>query len=221
MTIELTAPIGDGRQTLARHYPADPTAGALLVLAHGAGAGQQHPWMTAMAEGLAARGVDVVTFDFPYAHERRRLPDRAPMLEHCFHAAIDAARRHPPLGGRRLFLGGKSMGGRIATHLTASGVDGLRGTVVFGYPLHPPGKPDQLRTAHLPSITTPLFIAQGTRDTFGATDEITAAFRVVPARVTIHVVEGGDHSFAVRGTPFAQVRETVLDAVAAWMARQQ
>ena len=126
-------------------YRAEGTADALLVLAHGAGAGQQHPFMTAVAKGFAARGVDVVTFDFPYMRERRKVPDGRPCSRRR------SRRSSAPRGGgaapARLFIGGKSMGGRMATHLGAAQLEGLSGIVVFGYPLHPPGKPDQLRVA--------------------------------------------------------------------------
>ena len=134
-------------------YRADGKPDALLVLAHGAGAGQQHPFMTAVAQGFAARGVDVVTFDFPYMRERRKIPDKAPVLEKAFADVVAAARQWSD--ATRFFIGGKSMGGRMATHLGAAHLEGLAGIVVFGYPLHPPGKPEQLRVQHLPSIAVP------------------------------------------------------------------
>src|SRR5688572_3194288 len=119
-----------------------------MVLAHGAGAGQTHPFMVATARGLAARGIDVLTFDFPYMTKLKRgAPDRPPVLEQSFRDAIAAARGWSAAG--RLFIGGKSMGGRIATHLGAQGFDGLSGIVALGYPLHPPGQPGRLRVAHL------------------------------------------------------------------------
>ena len=129
-------------------YPADGEAKAVLVLAHGAGAGQKHPFMVATARGLAARHISVVTFDFPYMRERRHVPDKAPVLESAFRDAIDAAREWS--GETRVFIGGKSMGGRMATHLGAQELEGLLGIVALGYPLHPPGRPDKPRTEHLP-----------------------------------------------------------------------
>ncbi len=127
------------------HYPAAPEASlpALFVLAHGAGAGELHPFMVAFGRGLAATGVDVVTFNFPYMDQKRKVPDNAPVLEEAFRRAIDAARHDLKLAAHPLFIGGKSMGGRMATHLAAQGADGLRGVVALGYPLHPPGKPEQ------------------------------------------------------------------------------
>lgn len=198
-------------------YAAQPGAEAVLVLAHGAGAGQRHPFMTEVASGLASRGVDTVTFDFPYMRERRRLPDRAPVLERAFLEVIAAARGWS--GAPRLFIGGKSMGGRMATHLGAAGVAGLAGLVVFGYPLHPPGKPDQLRVQHLPSVKVPVFVVQGERDGFGTPQELGPFLAGMPAAV-MHVVARGDHSLAVSGRSRDAVLADVLDAVASWMGRQ-
>lgn len=196
-------------------YPADGSAAALLVLAHGAGAGQRHPVMVSTARGLAERGIDVVTFDFPYMAERRRAPDRAPVLEESFRAAIEAARGWSRAG--RLFIGGKSMGGRIATHLGAQGVEGLHGIVVLGYPLHPPGKPEQLRVAHLPDITAPVLIVQGERDAFGTPAELAPHIDAMQAAVTLHVVTGGDHSLKVRARKDDEVYDEVLGVAASWM----
>jgi uncharacterized protein len=178
-------------------YPADRDPVALLVLAHGAGAGQKHPFMVSTARELAARAVDVATFDFPYMAQGRHAPDRAPVLEQAFRDAIDEARQWSRAA--RLVIGGKSMGGRMATHLGAQGLDGLAGIVVLGYPLHPPGKPDQPRTAHLPSITAPVLIIQGERDTFGTPAEFAPVLKTMRAPVTLHVIARGDHSLAVRG----------------------
>ena len=198
------------------HYPASATASAgktLLVLAHGAGAGERHPFMVKVATALADRGIDVVTFDFPYMQQKRKAPDKAPVLEAAFRDAIAEARaRVRPQ--HTLFIGGKSMGGRMATHLAAQKYDGLRGVIALGYPLHPPGKPDQPRTAHLPSIDVPLLIVQGERDAFGTPEEIRPVLKPLRARATLHVVADGDHSLAVRrATDYA----AVADTVAAWI----
>ena len=125
----------------------------------------------------------------------------------------------------RLLLGGKSMGGRMATHLAAAGFnvsDGgppLGGIVALGYPLHPPGKPEQLRDAHLPKIRVPVLIVQGSRDTFGTPAELTPVVARMTAPVTVHVVEGGDHSFTVGRTPRETVLDRVADVVAGWASR--
>jgi len=196
-------------------YPADGTAAAVLVLAHGAGAGQKHPFMVAMATGLAARRISVVTFDFPYMQRRRHVPDPAPVLEQCFRDVVDATREWS--GSARVFIGGKSMGGRIATHLGAEGLDSVQGIVALGYPLHPPGRPDKPRTAHLPSIRVPLLIVQGERDTFGTPTELQPVIETMAAPVTLHVVAGGDHSLGVRSRKKEQIYGEVLDVVASWM----
>ena len=217
-----SVPLGPGQATTATVYRATSPAGRLLVLAHGAGAGQHHPFMTAIASQLAARGIDVVTFDFGYIHAGRKVPDRAPVLEACFGRVIDWAVERSEFASHRLLIGGKSMGGRMATHLAAAGFvarsgagPAISGVVGFGYPLHPPGKPQQLRTAHLGSIRAPWLIVQGSRDTFGTPDELRPVINGMTAAVTLHVVEGGDHSFAVARTP----RDEVLAAVAAEVVR--
>ena len=198
-----------------RKYPAESPV-ALLVLAHGAGAGQTHPFMVKTARGLAARGIDLVTFDFPYMRRAKRgAPDKAPVLEQAFREAIGAAREWSR--AKTLFIGGKSMGGRMATHLGAQGVEGLRGVVALGYPLHPPGKPEQLRDAHLPSMTVPLLIVQGERDTFGTPEELRPVIARMTTAVTLHVVEKGDHSLSARGAGPAAF-DQVLDRISGWIA---
>ena len=204
-------------------YRAAAPSGRLLVLAHGAGAGQRHPFMTAMASLLAARGIDVVTFDFDYMHERRKVPDKAPVLEARFGRAVDWAVEQEGFAGHRLFIGGKSMGGRMATHLAAAGFEArggagprLAGVVALGYPLHPPGKPLQLRTAHLPAIRTPLLIVQGSRDTFGTPDELRPVVEGMTAKVALHVVAGGDHSFTVPRSSKDAVLSAVADVISQW-----
>jgi uncharacterized protein len=212
-----TVPLGNGDHTAAMHYHAERPTGDTLVLGHGAGAGQQHPWMVAIASGLASRGVDVLTFDFRYMHERRRLPDRTPVLEHCFRSVVGHVQEHSTLSRHRLFLGGKSMGGRMATHLGAQGLDKVAGIIVLGYPLHPPGKPQQLRTAHFASLAVPLLIVQGERDPFGTPAELTPFIGAVPALVTLHAVSGGDHSLSVRGRTRDEILAPILDVIRAWM----
>jgi uncharacterized protein len=199
----------------AMGYKAQGSPDALLVLAHGAGAGQQHPFMTAVAKGFAARGVDVVTFDFPYMRERRKIPDKVPVLEKSFEGVVAVARKWS--SAARFFIGGKSMGGRMATHLGASHLDGLAGIIVFGYPLHPPGRPEQRRVQHLPSIEAPVLIVQGERDAFGSPQELKPAIETMTANVTLHTVAKGDHSLAVAGRGRDEVLNEVLDVATEWM----
>ena len=190
---------------------------AAFILAHGAGAGQQSTFMVEAARGLASRSVTTATFDFPYITAKRKVPDRAPVLEQAWREAIQAAR--PQLGDLPLFIGGKSMGGRIASQVASQGAVGvLKGLVFFGYPLHPPGRPEQMRDAHLPAIQEPMLFIQGGRDPFGGEDEIRALLPRLQ-RATLHEIEGGDHSFRVPGGKAKQheVFIEALDAAAAWM----
>jgi predicted alpha/beta-hydrolase family hydrolase len=191
---------------------------AAAVVAHGAGAGQSSPFLVRFANGLAARGIDTATFDFPYMTARRSAPDPAPVLEASWRGAIERARRE--LGPRPLFIGGKSMGGRIASHVAAQGAPDIAGVFFLGYPLHPPGNPGKRRDAHLPDIHEPMLFVQGTRDQFGTSEEIAA---LLPSlrRATLHVVADGDHSFKVRvrtaGMSQDEVIEQILDEVVQWM----
>ena len=217
--------VGD-QETTGLIYPADSTRrlSATLVLAHGAGAGQASGFMVEFANGLAARGVDVVTFNFLYTEQRRKVPDRAPALEACYRAVVQGVCRHPLLAGNRVFVGGKSMGGRIASHLAAAGDDtaeAIAGVVLLGYPLHPPGKPDQLRVAHLPDIRVAVLVVQGERDPFGSPDELRPYFAPLGHGATIHAVESGDHSLARPKSASPSTSETYgrfQDTIAAWMA---
>ena len=190
---------------------AAPPLGALLVFAHGAGAGERHPFMTGHAAALAARGVDVVTFDFPYMAQHRRAPDRQPVLEQAFREALASARQDR--AASRLFVGGKSMGGRIATHLATDAALGLAGVVSLGYPLHPPGRADQKRIAHFPDLVVPWLVVQGERDAFGTPQELRAELAAVRPPVQLHVVAGGDHSLAVKGRTAEAVRTETVDAI--------
>jgi len=217
----MTLPIelADGRSTTATQYAAEKPAGLLFVFAHGAGAGQKHPFMVKAAKGLAARGIDVVTFDFPYMHAKRGAPDKAPVLESCFRSVIAAAQARKGLAKHRLFIGGKSMGGRMATHLGAQDAAGFAGIVVLGYPLHPPGAPEKLRVAHLPAIAVPLLIVQGEKDAFGNPAEFATHLKTMKAPVELHAIAGADHSLTVRSKKGPEIFEGILTFVAEWMRK--
>lgn len=189
---------------------------ATLVLAHGAGAGQKSAWMVKAAQAFAQRGIRVGTFDFPYMAAGRKVPDRAPVLEAAWRDALSVARDRSR--GGRAFIGGKSMGGRIATQIAAQGADGIAGVVLLGYPLHPPGQPDKRRDAHLPQIKEPVLFVQGSADTFGTGDEIQALLPSMP-NATLHLIDGGDHSFKVRGgaAKIAAAFDSAITTVAAWI----
>ena len=196
-------------------YPSAHASSAVVV-AHGAGAGQTSPWLVQMAGGLAERSVTVATFDFGYMAAGRKFPDAPPVLESRWREIVELARaRFPSLP---LFIGGKSMGGRIASQIAAKGVDGVTGLIFFGYPLHPPGKPQQRRDAHLPAIVQPMLFIQGSADTFGKADEIRALLPSLQ-RAELHEVAGGDHSLKVKGGAARQAAVTadVMDTAAKWM----
>jgi len=215
---------------------ADSRVGATLVLAHGAGAPQQSTFMVEFARGLSARGVNVVTFNFLYTEQKRRVPDRTAVLDACYRAVVATVREHPALGRNRIFIGGKSMGGRIATHLAAdAGKDHalripdpgsripLTGVILLGYPLHPPGKPEQLRASHLPNIRVPMLFVQGERDTFGTPAELRPILDGLKAEATLHVVARGDHSLAPSrrkddiAAAYGEVQKVIVD----WVRRVQ
>jgi predicted alpha/beta-hydrolase family hydrolase len=208
-------PIGAGEDVTTLLYSAarQGRLGASLILAHGAGAGHKHPFMIACAEGLAARGVDVVTFNFLYTEIGKKSPDPEAVLENCYRAVIAAtATEGLP------FIGGKSLGGRIASHLVAKG-QAVRGLVFFGYPLHAPGK-DELRVAHWPEIKVPCLFVQGTRDQFGSPTELAPHVRTIGAAVRVVPVEGGDHSWEVpkrMGISEQEVIARAMDATVAWL----
>jgi predicted alpha/beta-hydrolase family hydrolase len=167
-----------------------------LVLAHGAGAPMVSPFLNTVARGLAQGGVRVARFEFPYMHARRQggrrgAPDRGPVLEEAWLDAIASLG-----GGARLAIGGKSLGGRIASMVADRA--GVRGLVCLGYPFHPPGKPERLRTKHLEDLRTPTLIVQGTRDIFGNREDV-AGYRLSEA-IRIAWIEDGDHSLKPRAS---------------------
>jgi uncharacterized protein len=210
-------------------YRAAPArrVGMPLILAHGAGADQNSGFMVHFATELAARGVDIVTFNFVYTEQGRRVPDGNGKLESCWRAVIAAARGTDfrlDADGSKLMIGGKSMGGRIASQIASqpapSRPDDIAGLVFLGYPLHPPGRPDKLRSEHLGRIHAPMLFVQGARDTFGTPAELRAALADVKATGDLYVVEGGDHSFKVpkrEGVPQDRVYGAVLDEIVRWM----
>jgi hypothetical protein len=205
----------------ATAYPAAGKApGPTYLFAHGAGANQKHPYIVGTAERLCALGVSVVTFDFPYTEAGRKAPDRGPVLEECLRAVFDAVRTRAE---GPLFAGGKSMGGRIASQVAArpegEGID-PSGLVFLGYPLHPPGKPEQKRDKHLPKVRVPMLFVQGTRDPFGGPDEIAPYLRRLAKGSRILPIKGGDHSHAVLkrdGVPQADVYGAIARAMADFM----
>ena len=201
------------RPALLRDGPAD--AGGRIILAHGAGQPADSPFMTRFAQGLAAHGLAVARFDFPYMRVRaetgrKRPPDRQPAL-------LDAWRQAYAAFGGNAVIGGKSMGGRMASLLADE--LGAPGLVCLGYPFHPPGRPEKLRTEHLAGLCTPCLIAQGTRDPFGTRDEVEGY--ALSDSTRLHWVEDGDHSFKPRkasGRTEERNMEEAIEAVAQFVA---
>ena len=218
---KLTVPLDAGGAVTALAYPADRPRAA-LILGHGAGAGQQSAFMVGFAQAIANLGIDTVTFNFPYTEQRRRAPDRAPMLEACYRSAIETVRAAIPGARPHLFIGGKSMGGRVASmvadNLHAAGR--IAGLVCLGYPFHPPGKPETLRTAHLEHLQAPALIVQGTRDEFGNRADV-ATYRLA-AGIELMWLEDGDHDLkprkSVSGLTSADHLRTAARQAARWMA---
>lgn len=187
-----------------------------LVLAHGAGAGMRSTFMEAFAHGLAARHIRVCRFEFPYMREmtatgRRRPPNPAPTLIRCWQEIIARFER------RRLFIGGKSLGGRIASMVADEG--GVAGLVCLGYPFHPPGRPEKPRTEHLRTLKTPTLICQGTRDPFGSPGDV-AAYALSPA-IRLQWLPDGNHSLEPRRTSGRTTSDNwreAMDSIAEFIA---
>jgi predicted alpha/beta-hydrolase family hydrolase len=184
-------------------------AALTLVLAHGAGAGMDSPFMNIIAQGVAPIGVRVVRFEFPYMRARRELgkkgaPDREPVLLRAWRDVVNELG-----GGDNLAIGGKSLGGRIAS-MVADQAD-VRGLVCLGYPFHPPGRPDRLRTEHLKTMRTPTLIIQGTRDPFGAREE--AANYNLSANIRFEWIADGDHSLKPRARSGRTEAQNLSEAI--------
>ncbi len=216
---ELLVQLDAGGPVTALVYGARDPRHSALILAHGAGSGQHSPFMVGFANALAALGVETITFNFPYTERKRRLPDRRPVLEACYRAVIDAVSVAVVSAGRPLFIGGKSMGGRIATQVAAADPERpIAGLVLLGYPLHPPGRPAERRDAHLPAVGRPMLFIQGSRDAFGTPAELMRALAPLAPPATLHVVAGGDHSFKVsKAGDQAAVYADVQRTIAAWV----
>jgi predicted alpha/beta-hydrolase family hydrolase len=187
-------------------------AATTVVLAHGAGAPMNTPFLNTVARELASGGVRVARFEFPYMRARRETgrrggaPDREPVLRDAWKEAVEKLG-----GGDQLVIGGKSLGGRIAS-MVADEV-GARGLVCLGYPFHPPGRPEKLRTKHLETLRTPALVLQGTRDPFGTPDDV-AGYRLSPA-IRVVWIEDGDHSWKPRASSGRTLEQNMAEAIAA------
>jgi len=200
-----------GTVSAAWHHP--PGGRTYLVLGHGAGGTMHTPDLVKFAQMIAPRGIGAVRFNFPYAEARRRVPDRQAALEACYAAVAREVTRR----AERLLLGGRSMGGRIASHIVAGGFPAA-GLVFLSYPLHPPGQPHRLRDAHLRSITRPMLFLQGTRDAFALPHLLRGTLAGLPT-ATLHSVEGATHALRVPGRTTDEVVTELVDATLAWFSR--
>jgi len=214
--------LNEGQSVTAFAYPASKKnrVGVTLILGHGAGSGQTSSFMVSFATQLAARGIDTVTFNFLYTELGRHVPDTKDKLENCYRAVIETVRARKRLGRNKLAIGGKSMGGRIASQVAAEGVGELTGLVFLGYPLHPPGKPEKQRAEHLPGIKTPMLFVQGSQDVFGTPDELRPIIKTLNASTKLYAIEGGDHSFKVKksaGITQEEVYQLVQSEIVEWL----
>ena len=196
-TSEERLAIEDGRVQVSGLYarPADPLV--TLVLAHGAGAGMDHPFMSGFARGMNDLGVATLRFNFPYIERGRRSPDPGPYLEETWRTAFAVASERAK--GEPVWAGGKSLGGRVASMVVADGSVAAAGLVFLGYPLHPPGKPERIRDEHLYRIEVPMVFVEGTRDPFAAPELLSDVLAKLGDRADLISIEGGDHSMNVKG----------------------
>lgn len=225
MATDLPTPLTitvDAERSVSGLLVAPKGARSALVLAHGAGAGMTHAFMAAVAEGLAAREIATLRYQFPYMEKGSRRPD-APAVAHAtVRAAVAEAGRRLP--GTALFAGGKSFGGRMTSQAQAGGaMPGVRGLVFVGFPLHPAGKPSDERAAHLYGVQVPMLFLQGTRDELADLALLEPVIAKLGTRARLEIFEDADHSFHVparSGRNDAQVRTLMLDRMAEWMGSQ-
>ncbi len=188
--------IDEGRVKVSAVYARPSTPVATLVLAHGAGAGMDHPFMSGFARAMNDEGLATMRFNFPYVENGRKAPDPAPFLQETWRAAFSAAAARAK--SEPVWAGGKSLGGRIASMAAAEGMQAA-GLVFLGYPLHPPGRPERIRDEHLYGIRAPMIFVEGTRDPFATPELLAGVIAKLGDRATLLPIDGGDHSFNVRG----------------------
>jgi uncharacterized protein len=190
----------------------------LLVLAHGAGAGMTHPFLEKLSRELASAGLATFRYQFPYMEQRRRVPDSPSVATSTVASAVRAAGKAVP--GLPLFAGGKSFGGRMSSQVASLGLlDGVRGLVFFGFPLHPPNKPSTKRAEHLAKVQIPMLFLQGTRDTLADLNLLRPICTALGSLATIHIIETADHSFHVlksSGKTDADVMRELAQTTASW-----
>ena len=212
----------DAEQRVSGLLLAPPDTRACYVLAHGAGAGMAHPFMAAVAMGLATRGIATLRYQFPYMERGSKRTDTPRLAHATVRAAVVEAARLPP--GVPLFAGGKSFGGRMTSQAQAgSPMPGVHGLVFIGFPLHPAGKPSDERAEHLSDVAVPMLFLQGTRDDLAKLDLLQPLVARLGASTTLQLFQDADHSFHVTarsGRKDADVMNDMLDALANWIDRQ-
>jgi len=215
MTREIVIETGRGEVAGLLHIP--PGASRLLVFAHGAGAGMRHAFMESAASVLADNGIATLRYQFPYMQKQSGRPDPPAVLHATVRAAVRAAAAQAP--DLPLLAGGKSMGGRMTSQAAAEEpLEGVRGIVFFGFPLHPAGSPASARGAHLARVTVPMLFLQGTRDKLAELDLLRPILAEIP-RATLKVFEGADHSFHLlksAGRSDQELLEEIARTVADW-----
>src|SRR5205823_10658118 len=216
----VTITVGDGGASVSGLLMRPPGARWLYVLAHGAGAGMRHPFLETIARALAERDVATLRYQFPYMERRASRPDPPAVAAAAVRAAVAEAARLAP--GLLLVAGGKSFGGRMTSTAQAEEpLPGVRGLVFLGFPLHPPGRAGDQRAEHLAQVQVPMLFLQGTRDDFADLTLLKPLIKRLGQRATLHLVEGGDHSFHVlkrSGRTDADVMGEIADAIAEWSA---
>jgi uncharacterized protein len=213
--------IGVGQATISGLLLVPVRASTCFVFAHGAGAGMTHPFMTAIANGLAARGIATLRYQFPYMEKGSKRPDPPPIAHATVRAAVTEARRQLP--ELPLIAGGKSFGGRMTSQAQAlSPLDGVAGLAFLGFPLHPAKRPSRDRANHLSDVKIPMLFLQGTRDALAELTELEPVCEALGSRATLKLFADADHSFHVparSGRTDADVRIEMLDTFAKWIAR--
>lgn len=193
---EVRGDLGESRSAVAAVWIAPGDAVAWLVVAHGAGAGMDHPFLAGFCRAIARHGVATARFNFAYMNAGRRSPDPEPSLRAAWNEAVTGVRAMA--GAVPVLVGGKSLGGRIASMCVADGMPAA-GLVFLGYPLHPPGKPERIRDEHLYRIEVPMLFLQGTRDPFARPDLLAGVLERAGELAELRTIEGGDHSLNVAG----------------------
>jgi uncharacterized protein len=194
-----------------------------VLLAHGAGSDRNSPALIAVSERLTGAGIPSLRFDYPYRQAGRKAPDRPPVLEAATRDAAAQLAKQTGLAPERLVLGGRSMGGRYCSMVAGHDTDPVPalGLVLLGYPLHPAGKPERLRTAHFPRLTMPVLFVSGDRDALAPRPSLEEAARAIPGPVTFHWLAGADHGYRVpksSGRVPADILNEVAEVTAAWVA---